>query len=185
MGKFDDIMQLLNPKEVIATTEVPHDNARASFKQPNSIVSSHKEFQDILMSYVAHDFNQTLKTNFPPDLCLHIARTHIDSQDRYDNAVYISMSGTKGGINYVLNLINEGFKSEAKKAYFTYIMDKYVDPIDFDEVVDLMREFKQKLGGYAPSSFNFITPENMAGDYKRIIWSYIDNLTHYRNLWTY
>jgi hypothetical protein len=185
MGKFDDIMNLVSPKPFIAHTEVPHDNARESFVQPNSIVASHEEFQGVLIAYVTHHMDLLFGSHPPPEFCLIKARDFLESSDGYDNAVFIAMSGTKGGINYVLNLINEQFKAEAKQAYFTYVMNEYVDPLNFDDITDLMREFKQKLGGYAPNAFNFITPESMASNYRQIIWNYIESLTNYRNLWSF
>ncbi len=74
---------------------------------------------------------------------------------------------------------------EAKQAYFTYVVNTFIDPLSFPDTVELMRELKQKIGAYAPQSFGFIEPEAMASNYKEILWKYIESLTKYKNLWAY
>lgn len=185
MGRFDNLMEHLNPKMIIEKTQTPHDNARAGVTLQSSIVGSYPEFESLLIAYVHHHMEQTWGGAPPPDMCLDRARMFLDKSMGYDNAVFIAMSGADGGIHYVLNEISNGFKEEAKRAYFTYIVDSFIEPMSFEETVEVMREFKERVGTYSPASFGYISPEQMAAKYKEILWSYIDSLSNYRNLWNY
>ena len=185
MGKYDDLMEHLNPRVIIEKTEVPHDNARAGCTIQSSVVGSYSEFEDLVIAYVVHHMQQTAGLAPPPELCLDKARNFLEHSMGFNNAVFTGLSGTDGGMLNVLNQLNEGFKNEAKKAYFNYFLDRFIDPLSFPEIVELMREFKGRIGAYSPESFGYISPEQMAGNYREIFWQYIDTLTKYRNLWSY
>ncbi len=185
MSRYQDIMQHLHPRVIIEKTEVPHDNARANCTLQSSTVGSHREFEDILIAYVTHHMEETLGMAPPPEFCLDKARRFVDSAIGFDNAVFMGMSGAEGGMSNVLNQVCDGFKNEAKQAYIAYILDRYIDPLSFEEVVEVMRELKEKIGAYSPDSFGYVAPEQMAGNYRDILWRYIDSLGRYRNLWTY
>lgn len=185
MSKFQSIMYYLDPKLIIEKTEVPHDTARSNCTLQSSTVRDYHEFENLLIAYIAHHMQETLGHYPPPEFCLGKARDMLDNSIGFDNAVYISMSGADGGMNHVLNEICEGFKKEAKQAYFNYIIDRFISPLNFDQITEVMREFKEKLGNYTPESFNYISPEAMGVHYKSILKSYIDSLSRYRNLWNY
>lgn len=185
MPKYQQIMRHLNPKVVIAKTIVPHDTARGKYMLNSSVVRSYLEFEKVIIDYTAKHMQETLGGAPPIDFVLHRARTFLEASLGWDNSVFIGMSGTDGGMQLVLNKICDGFKEEAKKSYFMYIIDSFVDPLDFQDVVELMRELKAKIGAYSPQSFNYIEPEAMAAHYREILWSYIDSLTKYKNLWKY
>ena len=185
MGKLADLLQHdLDPRVLTEKTETLHDDARAKATLESSIVRSHGEFESLNMAYVAHHTKETFGMAFPPEHCLDKARRFIDQSIGYDNAAFIALSGTEGGMPYVLNQINEGFKKEAKQAYFNHVLT-VIDPLNFQEIVELMVELKEKLGAYSPESFNYISPEQMAANYKDILFNYINSLTRYRNLWAY
>ena len=185
MGKFNQIMEHLNPRVIIEKTEVPHDNARAQFSMRESTVESHREFETCLISYVAHHTQETLGMALPPELCLDKARKYLENSIGYEEAVFIALSGTEGGMPHCLNQVNNGFKRDGKQAWFSYILSEFIDPLSFEDVVGVMTEFKERIGSYAPNSFGFISPEQMAGNYRDIIWNYVDSISRYRNLWNY
>ncbi len=185
MSKYDEIMMHLDPRIIIEKTQTPYDNARAGCTLQSSIVGSYSEFDSLVTAFVVHVM-ETAQHGAPPiDHCQHKARTFLDNTMGFDNAVYTAMSGAEGGMQLVLNNITDGFKEEAKRAYFNYILDSYVEPMNFDEIVELMTELQEKIGAYSPESFGYVTPYQMAGKYREILWNYIDSLTRYRNLWSY
>jgi len=185
MGKYDDIMQHLNPRVIIEKTEIPHDNARASCTLQSSIVGSYSEFEDLVIAYVAYHMQETFGSAPPPEFCLFTARKFLESSVGFDNAVFMGLSGTDGGMPGVLNQLCEEFKKEAKQAYFVYILDHYISPLSFPDIVEVMQELKDKIGAYSPQSFGYVSAEQMAGNYKEILWGYIESLTRYRNIWSY
>ena len=185
MSRYDDVMEHLNPRVVIEQCEFPHDTARGSYVLESSIAGSYQEFESIVINYMEHHQNIVHGLAMPHDLILHKARQYLESAGGYKNAAFIGLSGSDGGMNFVLNQLNEGFKNETKQAYFNYVIDKFIEPLSFEQIVDVMREFKARLSAYAPVSFNYISPEAMSVDYKEILWKYIDALTKHRNLWAY
>lgn len=185
MPKFQQIMNHLDPKVVIAKTEIPHDTARGKYVLKSSVVSSYLEFEKVIIDYTAMHMKETMGSSLPPEFCLDKAKHFLDRSPGFDNSVFIGMSGTDGGMQLILNKICEGFKEEAKRAYFTYIVDTFIDPLAFQDIVQVMRELKAKIGAYSPQSWNYIEPEAMASHYREILWSYIDSLTKYKNLWAY
>ena len=185
MSKLKQVMEYLNPKKIIEKTQIPHDNARASITLQSAIVRNYREFEKTIIAYVAHHTQMTLGLAMPPDLCLDKARRFLESSIGWENAVYIAMSGDEGGVPHILNQINDQFKQESKQSYFTYFLDQVVEPLNFSEVVELMNDLKQKIGAYAPESFNYISAEQMAGNYRDVLYKYIDSVSRHRNLWDY
>ncbi len=185
MARFNQLMEHLNPRVIIEKTEVPNDQARASVTLQSSTVSGYAEFESIVIAYVANHMEIVFGAFPPEDHCLDKARKFLESLIGWDNAVFIAMSGAEGGLPHVLNQINDGFKNEAKQAYFAYFVDKYIDPLNFSEVVEVMRALKEKISEYSPESFGYIEPEALAGNYKDILWRYIDSVSRYRNIWSY
>jgi Mn-containing catalase len=118
-------------------------------------------------------------------MLLHKARQILNSAGGYDNAVFTALSGTTGGMTKVLNDLAEGFKQEARKAYFDYVVDTFIDPLSFGEIVAVMADLQSCLSGYYPQPFSFTQPEAMAANYKQILWQYMESLTMYKNLWAY
>lgn len=185
MSKLKQIMVHLNPRTIIEKTQIPHDNARASITLQSSIVGSYREFEDIIIAYVAHHTQSVFGTAFPPELCLDKARRFLDLSIGWDNSVYIAMSGDQGALPFCLNEINEQFKQESKSAYFNFILGQELDILNYREIVQLMSELKQKIGAYSPESFGYIEPEAMAANYKDVLYKYIDSVSRHRNLWDY
>lgn len=185
MSRYDELMRHLHPRVIIEKTELPHDNARASCTLQSSIVGSFNEFEELLMAYVHHHMTQTQGMAPPPEYCLDIGRRHLDNSVGFDNAVFMAMSGGEGGMPAVLNNVCESLKQEAKQAYIRYMLDRFIDPLSFGEVVEVMTEFKSRLSGFTPESFNYISPEQMAGNYCEILSNYVNSLSRYRNLWAY
>jgi len=175
----------LNPRTILEKTQIPHDNARASVTLQSSTVRNYHEFEDIIMAYVSHHTHMILGIALPHELCLDKARKFLDSSIGWDDAVYIAMSGDDGGVPNILNQINDGFKKESRSAFITYFIDKHIDALDFSQVVGVMKEIKERIRVYSPESFNYISPEQMAGNFRDVLWKYIDSVSRYRNLWDY
>ncbi len=185
MGRYQDVMRHLHPKVIIEKVELPHDTARGKYSLNSSIAHSYLEFENIMINYLTHHMNEVFGNSLPPDFLLAKAKKFLEPIGGFKNAVYIGLSGTNGGMINILNNLSDGFKNEAKKAYFDYVIDAFIDPLSFQEVVEVMRELKDKISNYSPQSFAYIEPEAMAANYEEILWSYIESLSKYKNLWTY
>lgn len=184
MSKLKELMEYLNPRTIIEKTEIPHDNARASITLQSSTVRNYKEFEDMLVAYVSHHTKMILGTSLPPELCLDKARKFLDSSIGWENSVYISMSGDQGGLPGCLNEINDQFKKESKNAYFSFYLS-ILDPLNYPEILEVMKEIKDKISAFSPESFKYISPEQLSMNYKDVIYKYIETISRHRNLWDY
>jgi hypothetical protein len=185
MSRLKEMDADLNPRRILEMTQIPHDKARASVTLQKTTVSTFPEFEDTMIAYVSHHTRIILGTSLPPELCLDKARRFLDQSIGWENSVYISMSGDEGGIPFVLNQINDAFKSESKSAYISYFVDRHIDAFNFPQVIEVMKSIKERIGAYSPESFSYISTEQMAANYKDIIWRYIDSVSRHRNLWDY
>ena len=179
-------MRPLHPKVVIEKVDLPHDTARGKYRLRSTIVGSHAEFERIIIDYSGHHMKEVFNgTSLPPDHLLSNAQNYLEHAGGLKQAVFIGLSGTDGGMGTVLNNIAEGFREEGRKAYFEYVINTFVDPLSFDEVVEVMRNLKDALVDFSPQAFAYVQPEAMAADYKNYIKQYYYTLTQYKNLWKY
>jgi hypothetical protein len=62
-------------------------------------------------------------------------------------------------------------------------MNAYVNPLEFSQKVELMRELATKLiAGGTRKSYSQISPEELAGDYKRWISEYIQEQSKFKHI---
>jgi len=186
MGKFDDITKHLNPKIIIQRTELPNDTARGKYTLKSSIVTSYQEFEYTVIDYMRfHNKEIYNGASLPPEMLRHKADQFLKELGGLVESAYIGISGKDGGMIKILNMLNEKYKAEMKRAYFEYVINTFIDPLSVDDIVELMAEFKSKILSYSPKSCAYVKPEAMALDYKNIIWNYMETLNNYKNIWQF
>ena len=185
MGKFQDVMYYLHPQVIIQKVETPHNAARGKYVLRSPVVSGAQEFDNVIIDYMDHHLRELHGNSLSPDLLMAQAHELLEQAEGFDNLRFIALSGANGGIGYVLNVLAEAYKKRHKKAYFTYVMNTYIDELNPSQVLELCREFKDRLSGFSPQPFSYISPEAMAADFKAMLYRYIDTLTQHRNLWQY
>lgn len=186
MSRADDLVRLLHPRVLIQRTEEPFDTALGMFTLKSSTVKSYHEFEGMLIAYMDHVEQRMGNASYPPHRLIDKARRFLTALlGSYEEAVFLAMSGAKGGCMYVLSVINEGYKQEEKAALVEYVINTYIDPLDFDQAVEVMEGLRGKLAAYCPQPFAFIKPETMAANYKDVIKQYVESVSQYKNLWQY
>ncbi len=186
MSRADDLFRLLHPQALIDRTEKPFDTALGLFNLASSTASSYHEFEGLVVRYMTHVEHRIYNSSLPPEMLLNKARRFLAAaMGSFDEAVFLAMSGAAGGCMRVLMSITEGYKQEAKAALIEYVISTYIDPLDFDQAVEVMRGLKAKLAAYHPQPFAFVQPEMMAANYQAVIRQYVESLSQYKNLWHY
>jgi len=186
MGKFQDVMYYLNPRVIIGKIDIPNDAARGSYVLRSSIVRSAPEFEDVIIDYMDHHFRAVFGGSLPGEYLMSQARGLLEDAEGFDNLRYIGLSGANGGMGYVLNVLVEAEKKRQKQEYFKKVIVRNIEELlDYSDVLELCQEFKNRLSVFSPQSFNYISAVQMAADYKKILWRYIEDLSQYRNLWQY
>ena len=188
MGTFDDIMSILTPERIIQVTQIQHDDARGRFGISSPLVKSYAEFVQRITAYVIYHQQAAFGgPPMPPDMAWGKAGQILEKlfKGGINAAVMTGLSGDQGGMRFILDTICEGYKQESENNYITFILDSYLDPLDFDQIVQAMTEFKATLSQYAPASFKAIDPAGMAADYNTVVRQYIQSLRQYGNLRKY
>lgn len=184
MGIFTNLMKELEPDMILKKTHHEHDHIRGRYVVKSPIVRSYNEFCQEVIKYYQFHFSAVF--GIPPydDLALAKAREFLEKgfKGGWENAVMCGLSGDSGGMRYICDSICEGFMHESEQAYIAYILDTHLDPLDFRQLMELMREFKATLLNYAPASFQAMPVAVLAADYRGIIRQYIESLRRYSNL---
>jgi len=183
---INEIMKHLDPRIILEKTLIPHDTARCKFQLASSIVGSSKEFENVLIQYMDHHLKEVYSHSEAPHILLAKARNYMEqAKIKYEEAQYSALFGSNGGLNNVLNQICAGIQQEERMAYFTYVMNTFIDSLNFSQKVDLMREMKSKLAAFSSPSAQYLEPEAMAHEYREVIFQYIEQLMQYKHLWRY
>ena len=61
-------------------------------------------------------------------------------------ALYLSKTGLKGGVMYVLSRMTEQYRRQRQKEYVDAVVAEAVDPLDWDSRVALVQEFLTSHG---------------------------------------
>jgi hypothetical protein len=183
-GELEKIMDILHPSE-LTLLDAKHDTARAKFILNSTIVGNYLEYDRIIVSYFRHHLTEIGEAvPVSPEKALAEAKACMkDGGMDEEEAVHRAMSGEDGGMASVLTAISEGLKKRERAAKFEFVMNAYVNPLEFSQKVELMRELATKLiAGGTRKSYSQISPEELAGDYKRWISEYIQEQSKFKHI---
>lgn len=182
MTLFEEIIMWLHPDVVLMTCELPSDNARANFPLMRVTVDSGMEFRNVILNYVKHNFCYIYGQPCDDFLAGKLAQ---DALGDIDRLAFWGTSGANGGVATILNKICEFFKEFMRNQYYDMVISQLVDSLNDDEKIALMALLKEHLSRFAPSYFEYSSPEIMAADYKKNIIYYMQKLGEFRNLYRY
>ena len=186
MGKFETISQLLDPINIVEKVEGVHDTARGRYFIESPTVNTYKEYEEQLVGYVDHSHKQVFNgATLSPEMLLDKAKRLLETKMPFKDGAYQAMSGQNGGLIGIFNIISDAFKAEHRKAYFEYIIDEHIDPLSYPDIVKVMADLQKKLIAFSPKDYKFVQPESMAADYRTLLWDYINQIGHYKNIWKY
>ena len=109
------------------------------------------------------------------------AKEALDREYRKQNGDIVSAfndahDGTNGGLRHILDLMAEGMKAEATGRYVRDVFDRYVEPNDFEQKVDIIRGFVQECGPFLSRSIQAERPERYAANYRDLVQDYVQGL---------
>jgi len=68
----------------------------------------------------------------------------------------------------VLDMITEKMKDEATESYITYILNRYVNPLEYDSKVSLMQEYINEFAHVLPGE-RLMSAYEMASNFEGLI----------------
>ena len=176
--KLMRILDKLDPDYIARVVERAHNIARETFPLDSDSVSSHAEFYDTITRYYRHHYAHTIAggVDLPEDLVHADVRRHLDQAYRdyggYEGAYTNAKKGRSGGMSAVLNAIASGLKQQQERQYIEHLFFTEVDPMDYDDIVTLMRDYLDRFGGLLSPADRARSPHDLARNYDTIIKSH-------------
>lgn len=188
MTKLMRVLNKLDPDHIATVVERAHNLARDTFSLDSDRVSTHAEFYDKVTRYYKHHYAHTITggVDLPDDLVHSEVRRLLEQayQDYggYEGAYNNARKGRSGGMQAVLTAIATGLRQQHQQQYVAHVFFTEVDPMDYDEIVALMREYLDRFGGLMSPADRARSPHDLARNYDTIIRSHARHMGMIRDL---
>jgi hypothetical protein len=183
MGSLEAILRQLDEREIAKKIGIPHDEARMAFSLKKNTVSDFAEFVRTISEYYNYHFVKCISGtgSLSPSEAEGRAKEIIEQKYRskgsnLQGAFTDAKDGTNGGLRIILDLIAEHLKAEAVERYVRKVFDDQINPTDWEEKVDIIRQFISRCGADLSPSIDIRHPERYAKDYTQLIGSYVKAL---------
>ena len=180
--KLMRILDKLDPDHIAAVVERAHTMARDTFTLDSDRVSTHAEFYDKITRYYRHHYAHTIAggVDLPEDMVHSEVRRLLEQAYReyggYEGAYTNARKGRSGGIQAVVTAIATGLRQQQEQQYIAHVFFTEVDPMDYDEIVELMREYLDRFGGLMSAADRARSPHDLARNYDTIIKQHARNM---------
>ena len=183
MAAIDVLLSALNERTIAQQVGIEHDQARAGYRNYSVTIDTYDEFERIIAGYYMHNYSRCVArggrvdysqaSGFAKNLIERDYRKkNGDISSAFDDACY----GTNGGMRQILDIIADGLKAQAIENYIRSVFDRIVKPADWQEKVEIIRQFIDCCGTNLHDSINPRTPERYAQNYTELIRAYVDGL---------
>ncbi|MHC4503439.1 MAG: hypothetical protein ACYTFI_09050 [Planctomycetota bacterium] len=187
---LDAIMAVLDPRAMAEKIDRPHDDALFAYRGPAGVPKDFGEFRERLRNYYEYHYKATIGKNYdaPVEITMGAAVDAVEStfgnRGGVEGAFANAVIGTDHGMHGSREAIAHFLKETHRKYYVRWVIDTYIDPLDFDQKVAVVRSLLKR---YASPGDTFVQkkPEELAVDYKALIVELVKRLktfvpTYYR-----
>ena len=180
MPSFDALYGDLDPHR-IAREVARHDEARMSYRLDRNTVDTWYEFEDEVGDYYAYHeryvSGNEIGATKAKDEALKILdqayrRRNSDRMGAFANA----RDGLNSGMRGVCDEICEALKSGEVEMHVAAAFRRHVDPSSWDEKVEIVRQFIQRLDPQIGRYIDRERPKSYAKDYRELIRAYVQAL---------
>jgi hypothetical protein len=177
-SKLMNILNKLEPRSIARVVSDAHNMAREAFTLSKNTVSGHAEFLETITRYYRHHYAHTIaaKVVLPDDMVSSEVRNLLDRAYRdyggYEGAYQNARTGKAGGMHAILNGIADALRQQQEQRYIDHVFYSEVDPMNYEEIVELMREYLDRFGGLLPPDYRARSPHDLARNYDTIIKSH-------------
>jgi hypothetical protein len=174
MANLQRILDLLDERTLAQEVWLANDMARERYRLERATVSDWDEFLEEITTYYEWHFRQTrgdanlVKYSLESSASKIVEQAY-SSQGGMEAAVRNAKTGTGGGLSGVLTAIAQHLRQEHEEHYVGHILRKHINPMDWDEVVDLMRQYLRRFGGDLPRGSRVKKPEELAKNWRELI----------------
>jgi len=180
---LNPILKKLDPQNIADLFLIGHAISRRKYPVGNIKVSSYKEFVKRITQFYQYHYKNVIRTNviIPEDLAWSKALEILERGFGDLRGAYAEAStGLNNGIEACFDKIYDHFKKEHVNLFFNYVLTTDIDPLNFPERIELMRQLRQRFSGSVPAPYDVMSAIEMAADYQNFIRLYIEGITPLR-----
>jgi len=168
---LDKLIEDLDPDKINEEIGMQHADVRNKYKIDNIKAESWDDFKKQIIDYVKHHHKKVYKTDMPDEMAYSKAREILENM-RYQGQK-IGFEGAfdlarKGKLPKVIDELANAFEGEHVHAYTQHVMER-IDPLDFDQHVDLVKQYRVKYDKFLPKDMKKRTDEELAKYYQALI----------------
>lgn len=182
---LEKILSLLHIDVIGKKIEHKHNMIRERWTGTNYKPESDNECFDYLAKYYKYHSAAWAgaSVNMPPEIAHGEVRRILDqSQGGVVMNLKNATRGRHGGTITLLDMIAEDFKKQATEKYVRYILDKHVDPTNYNLKVALMRQYLDQFARYMLPGEYKMGPHELAANFDSVIKMHVEMVNRYRNV---
>ena len=185
MASIDTLMAALTDTQIAQAVGNPHDAARMAYRVPKNTADSFPELEEIIGDYYAYHFSRCSAPGSRLSRVESVGSAkqllerfyHRQRHGDMVTAYHDANTGTNGGVRGLLDVIADAMKEEAIEKYVRHVFDSQVAPIDYEQRVELIRQFMQRYGSLLSPAVRDLKPEYFAHQYIELVRMYAEAIT--------
>ena len=165
------MLQMLDERNIANAVGISCYMARNAYPLRKSTVRDFDELIDETTRFYQHMHSQLIymrKGIMPYDMAEGHTRKLIDQMGRED-AYMIANEGIRGGLYAIFEAIYKHFEEEMEERYILMVLQKFVDPVDPDDRIELMQQYLNRFGGNIPAGTHLRSASELAANYEDTI----------------
>lgn len=179
----DSLFAALEEREIARRVAILHDQARLEFVLSKNTVKNFSEFESIIGAYYQHHYSRCVAGGgrlSEPDARSHAKRL-LESRLRRGEGNIVTYyrrceTGVEGGVRAVIDTIADTLKAQSITDYVRDVFDQIVEPHEFEQKVEMIKQFFERFGANLDSSIEISNPARYAASYFELINSFVESL---------
>jgi hypothetical protein len=176
MSNIKEVLKAIDPKTVADKIVTPCKIAEHTYKTKHLLPQNYQEFLQDCGAYWVHlskQYYSTPNVTISSDYAGGMALRYVDQAFRkYGGTRYAFEKSKELTFGYVKYGITEEFVREASSNYTTYILRSMVNPYDYEELVELMKEYVKEFHYEVESAGDF---QVLIQNYSMILQSHVQH----------
>jgi hypothetical protein len=183
MTSIKSLLSELDPKYITRIRSKFHVHARTKYRPKYEKVDSFEKFSEAIGDYYNFHFTTCVSNggSLPMTDAIHRAKEILKREYRRQGKDIVSaykdaQDESDVGLFGILNIIYEGLKAEAVESWVREAFDRHVAPSEWEQKVDIIKQFIDHCGPSLSSSIDTDHPERYADNYEELIRGYVRGL---------
>ena len=174
MTPLGKILGFLDPRTMAMLVSVKHDEARETFPLQKMTVENVQAFRTVTTEYYKWQFraivpNAELPDDYAGPYAWSLIQKAYGHKGGVEAAFRAARFGVDGGLSGVLNAIHMQMKKQQEEAYINHVLHSVIDPLDFDQRVELMREYLGRFANQLSPATKPKSAEELAANWEELL----------------